>query len=192
MVPEAGGSAVCRVHRDVIFGVGKPQAGTLEYSRRVPRPRPLRLIPLIHQVTHRIGLHVANWRTPELTQAEAHILDSLTVSGPCTVGTLHDAFAHRRSTLTSVLDRLERRKLITRRASEHDRRFWTVGLTPAGARLGRRVHARFEALEARALAGAAEEDLAAVRRLLDRVAGASSAAERRRDPGRSSRRALRR
>src|SRR6476620_10438957 len=71
-----------------------------EYSPGMASSRPLQLIPLIHQVTHRIGLHIASWSGLAVTPPEAHILDSLAVGGPCTVGTLHLAFAHRRSTLT--------------------------------------------------------------------------------------------
>ena len=151
--------------------------------------RPLRLIPLIHRVTHRIGLHIAGWSDVAVTQPEAHILDSLAVEGPCTVGTLHQAFAHRRSTLTSVLDRLEARRLITRRTNRDDRRSSIVALTERGARVARKAHARLEELERRALDGASANNLDAVIRLLQKVGAAASALGTPRDQARPTRRA---
>lgn len=107
----------------------------------------LELIFRIHRATHRIGLYIQR-RAPDLTQAEAHILCHLEESGDSTVGELHRAFAHKRSTLTSVLDRLEARRLIRRESSRADRRSFNVKLTGAGKRKARRIHSRLEALEA--------------------------------------------
>jgi DNA-binding MarR family transcriptional regulator len=74
------------------------------------------------------------------------------------VGQLHKAFAHRRSTLTSVLDRLAGRGLILREASTLDRRTFLVSLTPSGRSLAARVHEALARVEARALAQAAPRD----------------------------------
>ena len=48
-------------------------------------------------------------------------------SGRCTA-----AFGHKRSTLTSILDRLEERRLIARTSDERDRRTFVVSLTKSG------------------------------------------------------------
>jgi DNA-binding MarR family transcriptional regulator len=73
----------------------------------------LTLIPAIHRATHRIGLYLELLRDHHLAQGEAHILAHLAQSGPATVGALHEALAHKRSTLTSILDRLVERGLFT-------------------------------------------------------------------------------
>jgi DNA-binding MarR family transcriptional regulator len=121
------------------------------------RARPLRLIPQIHRATHRLGLRIAS--TMGVAQAEAHILQHLAASGESTVGELHQAFAHRRSTLTSVLDRLEASGLVLRNASRTDRRTFVVSLTATGRATAARVHADLQEIERRALAGVAERDL---------------------------------
>jgi DNA-binding MarR family transcriptional regulator len=85
---------------------------------------------------------------PDLTQGEAHILCHLHEVGDSTIADLHRAFAHKRSTLTSVLDRLVARGLVTRESSKKDRRSFVVGLTAAGRKKAGKVHRLLESLEA--------------------------------------------
>lgn len=92
----------------------------------------LQLIPAIHRATHRIGLSLAQLREHELSQGEAHILAQLAQSGPATVGDLHTGLAHKRSTLTSILDRLVERGFVTRETGRQDRRTFVVSLTRKG------------------------------------------------------------
>ena len=71
----------------------------------------LRLVPPIHRATHRIGLYLADLREDGLSQGEAHILALLATSAPATIAELHRGLAHKRSTLTSILDRLRGSRL---------------------------------------------------------------------------------
>jgi DNA-binding MarR family transcriptional regulator len=82
-----------------------------------------------------------------LTQGEAHILGLLAQSGRANVAELHRGLAHKRSTLTSILDRLERRALITRAVGETDRRTFVVRLTAKGRKVAQRVQRHLSALE---------------------------------------------
>jgi DNA-binding MarR family transcriptional regulator len=107
----------------------------------------LELIFSIHRATHRVGLYIQR-HAPDLTQAEAHILCHLHEFGDSAVSELHRAFAHKRSTLTSVLDRLDSRELITRESSQKDRRSFVVKLTAAGKKKAAKIHRQLEALEA--------------------------------------------
>jgi DNA-binding MarR family transcriptional regulator len=86
-------------------------------------------------------------REPGLTQGEAHILALLAHSSPAKVGDLHRGLAHKRSTLTSILDRLAKRCLITRKVGTSDRRTFVVGLTAKGRKLARRVNRHLSKLE---------------------------------------------
>lgn len=108
----------------------------------------LRLVPALHRATHAIALLLD--RAPELgvTQAEAHVLSHLADQGVATVADIHRAFGHKRSTLTSILDRLEARELITREVSAEDRRSFVVALTRHGRVLAAKVSGHLEALEA--------------------------------------------
>ena len=82
----------------------------------------LRLVPPIHRATHRVGLYLADLRDDGLSQGEAHILAHLATSGPTSIADLHRGLAHKRSTLTSILDRLADRGFITRQVAPTDRR----------------------------------------------------------------------
>jgi len=74
---------------------------------------PLRLVPPIHRATHRVGLYLADLRDDGLSQGEAHILALLATAAPATIAELHRGLAHKRSTLTSILDRLAERGFVT-------------------------------------------------------------------------------
>src|SRR2546423_6469739 len=101
---------------------------------------PLRLVPPIHRATHRIGLYLASLREQGLSQGEAHILALLASSGASTIADLHRGLAHKRSTLTSILDRLADRGLITRAVGADDRRTFVVTPTTKWRQVARRVH----------------------------------------------------
>src|SRR6188508_998042 len=100
---------------------------------------PLRLVPSIHRATHRIGLYLADLRDDGLSQGEAHILALLAMSGPTTIAELHRGLAHKRSTLTSILDRLVARGFVTRRVGTTDRRTFVVAPTTRGRKVARAV-----------------------------------------------------
>jgi DNA-binding MarR family transcriptional regulator len=108
---------------------------------------PLRLVHPVHRATHRIGLYLDDLRERGLTQGEAHILGLLAHSGPANVAELHRGLAHKRSTLTSILDRLARRGLITRAVGETDRRTFVVRPTANGRKLAQRIQRHLSALE---------------------------------------------
>src|SRR5262249_36433686 len=119
-------------------------------SEYVMKPR-LQLIPFVHRTTHRIGLYLEGAKPPlGLSQGEAHLLAHLAEAGACSVAELHRAFAHKRSTLTSYLDRLEARGGIPRHGRPQDRRSlppwaprvramprdWALARPPRGVRRG--------------------------------------------------------
>lgn len=133
----------------------------------------LQLVFGIHRATHRIGLFIQR-HEPDLTQAEAHILCHLHEFGDSAISDLHRAFAHKRSTLTSVLDRLESRSLVRRESSEKDRRSFVVRLTRSGKTKAAKVHRLLESLEAGVLRSA---DRSAVQALDRLIGGIEQAAE---------------
>ena len=108
---------------------------------------PLRFVPPIHRATHRIGLYLADLREYGLSQGEAHILAHLASSGPTSIAELHRGLAHKRSTLTSILDRLAARGFVTRQVATTDRRTFIVTLTARGRQVAGRVHRHLDALE---------------------------------------------
>jgi DNA-binding MarR family transcriptional regulator len=107
----------------------------------------LRLVPHIHRATHRIGLYLADLRDDGLSQGEGHILALLATSSPATIADLHRGLAHKRSTLTSILDRLAGRGFITREVGAHDRRTFVITPTTKGLQVARRVQRHLIDLE---------------------------------------------
>jgi DNA-binding MarR family transcriptional regulator len=120
---------------------------------------PLRFIPDIHRATHRIALYLEESGDLGVNQAEAHVLAHLAAFGDSTVADIHKAFAHKRSTLTSILDRLSARRLITRHSSEADRRTFVIKLTGSGRKLAAEVYRHLQAFEERVLQSVSKEEL---------------------------------
>ena len=129
----------------------------------------LRLVPPIHRATHRIGLYLADLRDDGLSQGEAHILALLASSGPATIAELHRGLAHKRSTLTSILDRLTDRGFITRAVGAVDRRTFLITPTARGRRAAGRVHTHLADLERAVARRITGDELRAFKKVLAAV-----------------------
>jgi DNA-binding MarR family transcriptional regulator len=110
----------------------------------------LPLVPALERATHAVALWIERtFADLRLTQAEAHVLAYLAVHGACSINDLHHSFGHKRSTLTSLLDRLEHRGWIRRTAHPSSRRLVQVELTDTGRPVAERVAAAVHSLEER-------------------------------------------
>jgi DNA-binding MarR family transcriptional regulator len=136
--------------------------------------KPLRLILEVHRATHRIGLFLDAAEPPlEVSQGEAHLLAWLLEAGDSPMSALHAAFAHKRSTLTSYVDRLEAKRLVRRELRPEDRRSFQVSLTTQGKALAARVHRHLGALEVAALGKVGERDVEGFAKVLAALIAAS-------------------
>jgi DNA-binding MarR family transcriptional regulator len=97
-----------------------------------------------------------------LTAAETNALACFAGQPSRTVRELVTATGQRPSTLTGVLDRLERRGLTDRRPSPDDRRSVRVHLTDDGRVAAQRVAAAFDRIEARLPAAEMRRVLSAI------------------------------
>ena len=103
----------------------------------------------IQHATHRIGRHLeSELAAVGVDQGEARVLSAL-VRGPMSVAALVAAVGVKRSTLTNILDRLERRGLVTREINPNDRRSFVVRPTRGGERAAKKVAAAFAAVDAK-------------------------------------------
>lgn len=111
---------------------------------------PLHFLSPIHKAIRQVTLHLDE-RMRELPVApqEAHLLAYLRAYGPCPVSELARVFGLKRSTLTSMLDRLEGRGVLTRSVNPDDRRSFLVELSRRGDELAREVSGIVEELERR-------------------------------------------
>jgi DNA-binding MarR family transcriptional regulator len=104
------------------------------------------LIVSIHRMTHQLAIALERGELG-VDQPEAHVLSHLAEHGEATVTEIHRTFGHKRSTLTSVLDRLEAKQLIERVVNAADRRSFIIKLTPNGRIVARRVQSWMRKLE---------------------------------------------
>jgi MarR family transcriptional regulator, organic hydroperoxide resistance regulator len=108
------------------------------------------IIAALEGAVHRVLDHLARELADlGLRQAEINLLAQLSPRAPRPVGELVAATGQRPSTLTGVLDRLERKRLVRRRMNAADRRSFTIELTAAGERAAARVREAFAALDDR-------------------------------------------
>jgi DNA-binding MarR family transcriptional regulator len=125
------------------------------------------IIPALERATHLVALWAEHaFTNPRLTQAEAHALAFLADHAPCAINDLHHHFGHRRSTLTSLLDRLEARGWVRRARHPRSRRLVLLTLTEAGESVAQRAGAATRALEAHVLAQCGPADVAALLRVI--------------------------
>lgn len=96
----------------------------------------------------------------DLTASEINALANLAGGGSGNVRDLSAVTGTRATTLTGVLDRLERRGYLIRELDPTDRRSFRLTLTGEGRAAARRVRAAIRDLERRALAGLSARQLA--------------------------------
>ena len=110
----------------------------------------------------------------DLTASEINALANLADGRGRTVSELGAAVGIRPTTLTSVLDRLERRGHISRGARAGDRRVVLIGLTASGQATAGTIRQAISALEARALATLPAAALAGLRDALEALTEVSA------------------
>lgn len=137
---------------------------------------PLKLIPPLHRASHRVGTYLAAAPELELSQAEVHLMAEL-ASGTKGLAELHETFGHRRSTLTSILDRLAERGLVVREVPKEDRRSVIVRPTRTGKGVARKAREYLAGLEARVARRVSPQALAGYHAVIRALEAEASAEE---------------
>jgi DNA-binding MarR family transcriptional regulator len=108
----------------------------------------LRYLSPIHKAARQIGLYLEP-RCAELgvSTAEGHLLSYLRSYAPCPIAEIVRVFGIRPSTMTSILERLDERGLLTREPDPGDRRSVRVNLTREGTRVAVRINRYVHDLE---------------------------------------------
>lgn len=117
-----------------------------------------------HATLHVITTELAGL---DLTASEINVLANLADGGGRTVSELAAATGTRPTTLTSVLDRLERRGHVTRGSRAADRRSVLIELTDSGRAAAAVIAATLTDLENRALKDLPAAAVAGFRAVLD-------------------------
>jgi DNA-binding MarR family transcriptional regulator len=128
----------------------------------------------LQRATH-ATLRALTERLPELdlSASEINILANLHDCDGCTVSELGARAGSRSSTLTNVLDRLERRRLLRRVARVGDRRAVQIDLTEEGRAAATAVRQAIDDLERAALEGLPASTIEGLQRGLHALAEVS-------------------
>ncbi len=108
----------------------------------------------------------------DLTLDEFLVLDLVEERGNCTMGEVADSFSMPRSTLTGIIDRLERKDFVRRVRSGDDRRRVRIGTT----RRGKKAYEKFRSSALQkvdtALSHLSDDELVDLIAIVRRLAGA--------------------
>jgi len=128
----------------------------------------LQIIPALHRAVNAIQLLLSEERI-HVTHAEALVLAQLADAKTQRMSEIREAFGQRKSTLTSITDRLVENGLVTRFDDPKDRRLLVVRLTRAGERLAKRIVTLLETVEKQAIEAAKPCDVQTLRRGLEAI-----------------------
>ncbi|WP_189783110.1 MarR family winged helix-turn-helix transcriptional regulator [Streptomyces capitiformicae] len=131
------------------------------------------LVALSHLVLH---LFADVGRGHGLTQQQAELLCTVIVRDRVRMNELGKLLHLEKSSLSGLVDRAERRGLITRTRDAKDRRAYWVELTDEGARLALRTHSDVTARLDRLIRHVSPDDQARLVGVVDRIRTAESAA----------------
>ena len=144
--------------------------------------KPLKIVSPLHKAMRQMSLHLGEAvRSHGIEGADGHLLSYVAAYGPSKVAELRRVFGHKPSTLTGLLDRLERRGWIARAIDHEDRRGFLIEATPDGEKVGREARRVVEEFEADLLARVGAGDLEAFQRVLDAL-GETTQVQLRREP----------
>ena len=142
----------------------------------------LQFLSPIHKASRQITIYLER-ATIELgvSPGEGHLLSYLRSYAPCPVSELERVFGHKRSTLTSMLDRLAERDLLTRQINSSDRRSFTIELTPDGRKLAGKLRKVLEAFEQEVKDQVNDKQMAGFRSVMQAIADVTNVKVRERE-----------
>lgn len=142
----------------------------------------LQFLSPIHKASRQITIYLER-ATIELgvSPGEGHLLSYLRSYAPCPVSELERVFGHKRSTLTSMLDRLAERDLLTRQINSTDRRSFTIELTPDGRKLAGKLRKVLEAFEQDVKDQVNDKQMAGFRSVMQAIADVTNVKVRERE-----------
>jgi MarR family transcriptional regulator for hemolysin len=109
----------------------------------------LEFLSPLHKASRPISMYLeAQTRELGVSPLEGHILTYLRKYAPAPIGELVRVFGVKQSTLTSLLDRLEKAGLLRREINRDDRRSFLIHISDEGRQVTGRLNRLLETLEA--------------------------------------------
>ena len=130
----------------------------------------LRILSPIHRATRQIHLHLEKEVGAHgLATVEGHLLTYLLSYEPSSIAALLRVFGLKRSTMTSMLDRLESAGLVERKSNAQDRRSWLVELTGEGREKARVIRKIVDKFESEVIARITPENLECFEQVIEAI-----------------------
>ncbi|MBA3317609.1 MAG: MarR family transcriptional regulator [Gemmatimonadales bacterium] len=108
----------------------------------------LEFLSPLHKASRQISMYLeGSTEALGISPLEGHVLSYLAKYAPAPVGELVRVFGIKQSTLTSLLDRLEKTGLVRRVINPDDRRSFLIHITQVGRRLTQRLNRLLQTLE---------------------------------------------
>jgi DNA-binding MarR family transcriptional regulator len=135
---------------------------------------PLRYLSPIHKAVRQIALYLEpKCAALGVSPAEGHLLSYLRSYAPCPITEIVRVFGIRPSTMTSILQRLDERGLLTREPDPEDRRSVRISLTREGRVVADRINRLVRDLESRIGTRVGQRELAGFRSVIGAVEAAT-------------------
>ena len=135
-----------------------------------PAASPFRVLSPIHQANRQTSLHIdALLADLSVTAQEGQVLAFVSARDGVPVTAIVRLLGVSKSTVTSLLRRLETAGLMHRGGNPDDARSWLVSATPKGRRNGAAARERVLELERRIQARVTDADMRALARIVDAV-----------------------
>lgn len=133
---------------------------------------PLKILSPLHRAIRQLDLYLeGETRKMGITNTEGHLLTYLLSYAPCPISDIHRIFGLKRSTLTSVLDRLEEREWIKRSPHPEDRRSLIITLKAKGKTQARKLRDLVEGVECKVLELVDQNRLDGFHHVMEAIAG---------------------
>lgn len=130
----------------------------------------LQFLSPLHKASRQLSVYLeTHTRELGVSPSEGHLISYLRSYAPAPVGELVRVFGMKQSTLTSMLDRLERDGLLRREVNPGDRRSLLIHITDAGAELSERLSDQLTRLEAEIRARVSDEEMDGFRAVMAAV-----------------------
>ncbi len=156
------------IHENEVSGDAGLAAAEPAPRQAVPRQAGGSVLLAVQRAAHRTltGL-MADLADLDLTASEVNVLANLANHQGPSVGQLSRSTGTKATTLTGVLDRLERRGYLTRQLDQEDRRSFRITLTPAGEAVAARIEQAVAGVDHRATARCTPAQLSAFHAVID-------------------------
>ena len=130
----------------------------------------LQFLSPLHKASRQLSVYLeGHTRELGVSPGESHMIAYLRSYAPAPVGELVRVFGMKQSTLTSMLDRLERDGLLRREVNPGDRRSFLVHVTDAGVALADRLDGVLNLLESEIRARVSDRDMEGFRAVMAAV-----------------------